>query len=490
MEKDSYELVVDGIRAKISIYRDPQEFVRVYKMEYPRIEKATEALLDAIREKLITEIEIQPFQVMDPEEIEALKKRFLKKTKELIEEQLPHISTGKKETLAGILLHQSLGLGQLEMLLHDQNLEEVVINNAREPVWVYHRKLSWLKTNISLSSDTEIYNYASMIGRRIGSQITYLNPLMDAYLVTGDRANATLFPISSKGNTLTIRKFARRPWTITDFIEVNTLSPQIAAFLWLVIQYEINILISGGTASGKTSLLNVLSCFIPPNHRIISIEDTREIQLPRFLHWVPLTTRPPNPEGKGEVTMLELLVNSLRMRPDRVLVGEMRRSKEAEVLFEAIHTGHSVYATLHANTAEETVRRLINPPLNIPSTLLSSLHLIAVMHRDRRREIRRLSEIAEITTEDVKNRIGLNTLFSWTPATDTFMEMEKSVKVLDEIQFYTGMSSKEIGKSLKERERILNWLVKKQIKDINKVGEIISTYSTNPDKVLEMIKKK
>ena len=486
---NEYEILADGIKAKVVIVNDPNDFVPIYRLEYPKIEKATAALLDSIREKLVSEMEVSSGQVLDPEEIGSLKEKFLKRSLELIEQQLPKTSQEKKEILGGILLHNSLGLGKIEMLLQDQNLEEIVINNSREPVWVYSRKAGWLKTNIFVPSDAEIYNYAAMIGRRVGSQITYLNPLMDAYLVTGDRSNATLFPISSKGNTLTIRKFSRRPWVITDFIELNTVSPQIAAFLWLAIQYEMNILISGGTASGKTGLLNVLSCFIPPNQRIITIEDTREIQIPKFLHWVPLTTRPHNPEGKGEVTMLELLVNSLRMRPDRILVGEMRRGREAEVLFEAIHTGHSVYATLHANTAEETVRRLINPPINIPMIMLGSLHLVAVMHRDRRRGIRRLIQVSEIASVDVKSQVQLNDVFGWNPSSDAFYEIERPSRVLNEIEFYTGMSQPEIKADLKEKEKILNWLVKQQIKDINKVGEIISTYYTNKGKVLAMVNK-
>ncbi|MBL7160270.1 MAG: CpaF family protein [Candidatus Aenigmarchaeota archaeon] len=488
MEGNSYDLTVDGVKARVNIGKDPTEFVPIYKMDYPQLKVATRALLDSIREKLIAELEITPTKILDSSGIISLKKSFKEKSLKLLDKHLPKLPSEKRDSLAGILLHNSLGLGPLEMILHDQNIEEVVINNSKEPVWVYHRKMSWLKTNVNLSSETEIYNFAAMIGRRVGTQITYLNPLMDAYLVTGDRSNATLFPISSKGNTLTIRKFARRPWTITDFIEANTLSPDIAAFLWLAIQYEMNVLIAGGTASGKTSLLNVLSCFIPPNHRIISIEDTREIQIPDFMHWVPLTTRPPNSEGKGEVTMLELLVNSLRMRPDRVLVGEIRRSKEAEVLFEAVHTGHSVYATLHANTAEETVRRLINPPINIPSTLLASLHLIAVMHRDRRREIRRLIQLSEVVSTDIRNHIELNDIFGWTPSKDTFLRMEASSRVMEEIKTYTGMAPKEIDRDLNEKERILKWLVKKQVKDIQKVGEIISTYYTNPEKILKRVK--
>src|SRR6056297_296808 len=221
-----------------------------------------------------------------------------------------------------------------------------------------------------------------MIGRDVNKEITALNPLMDAHLLTGDRVNATLNPISTKGNTITIRKFAEDPWTITKFIKQGTINVEAAAFVWLAIQNEMSVLIAGGTGSGKTSMLNVVSNFFPSNQRILSIEDTRELTLPKNLHWVPMETRLPNPEGKGGVTMLDLLVNSLRMRPDRILVGEIRRQKEAEVLLEAMHTGHSVYATIHANNADEVITRLTNPPIDIPKPMISSLSLIIVQNRN------------------------------------------------------------------------------------------------------------
>jgi len=207
-----------------------------------------------------------------------------------------------------------------------------------------------------------------------------LDPLLDAHLITGDRANATLFPISGRGNTITIRRFRRDPWTVTDLIKNKTTSSEVMALIWMGMQYELNLILSGGTGSGKTSFLNVCLPFIQPNHRILSIEDTRELSLPSFLHWIPMTTREPNPEGKGAVEMLDLLVNSLRMRPDRIIVGEVRRQREAEVMFEAMHTGHSVYTTLHANTADETIRRLVNPPIEVPTTMLEAVHLNVVMY--------------------------------------------------------------------------------------------------------------
>tara|TARA_Y100000031_G_C8209569_1_gene380242 strand:+ start:126 stop:776 length:651 start_codon:yes stop_codon:yes gene_type:complete len=193
----------------------------------------------------------------------------------------------------------------------------------------------------------------------VGREITGLHPIMDAHLLSGDRVASTLFPVSTAGNTITIRRFARNPWTITTLIANNTLSKEMAAFIWLAMHYEMNILVAGGTASGKTSMLSAISGLLPTNQRVISIEDTREITLPEELewNWVPLTTRNPNPEGQGEVTMLDLIVSSLRMRPDRIIAGEVRRKAQAETMFEAMHTGHSVYTTIHADTVEQVKRR-------------------------------------------------------------------------------------------------------------------------------------
>ncbi len=485
----SYELESDSVPATVTISMEPSEFVPIYKIECPDVEPATQAVLDDVREKMIEQTVIPFGEVLNPDEMKNLQGKFFSKAFALIREELPHLSIKKQRTLAGILMHNSLGLGIIEMLLMDENLEELVINSSKEPIWAYHIKLGWVKTSIYLASETTTYNYAALIGRRVGTQITNLNPLMDAYMTSGDRSNATLFPISSHGNTLTIRKFARRPWAITDFIREKTLNADVAAFLWLAIQYELNVVVSGGTASGKTSLLNVLTSFIPPNHRVLSIEETRELQLPNFMHWVPLTTRPPNPEGKGEVSMLDLMVNSLRMRPDRILVGEIRRSREAEVLFEAIHTGHSVYSTLHANTAEETFRRLVNPPINIPPTMLASLQLIAVMHRDRRRSIRRVLEIGELIASGGMGdiRIEINTIFRWIPSKDQIMQWGKSHRVLNDIRLFTGMDDEELGKNLLGKKKILEYMVKNNMNDINLVGKMVSEYYIDPEAVLKKV---
>ncbi len=488
---DTYSIIADNVPATITIVKRLEEYTPSYEIRFPVIELTTQVILDSIKEKLINIVRIEISEILDPKAMDSMKQRFLESANKAIQDQLPKVSENEREILAGHLVHEMLGLGRLEIILKDDNLEEIVINNAYTPVYVYHKKFGWLKTNISMSSEEQIYNYASLIGRKIGRQITNLSPLMDAHLITGDRVNATLFPISTKGNTITIRRFRRDPWTIVHFLdpEVRTISKEIAALLWLCIQYELNILVAGGTASGKTSVLNALMPFIPPNQRILSIEDTRELRLPDFLHWVPLTTREANPEGKGEVTMLDLLVNSLRMRPDRVVVGEIRRQKEAEVLFEAMHTGHSVYATLHAERAEQVVRRLVNPPIDLPETLLEGLHLVLVQYRHRRLGIRRTLEVAElIPGESSAIPPRLEILYRWKPTTDTIEKVKGSIRLINEIRLHTGMTEEQMERDIREKESILQWMIDNKIKTVNSVGMVVAEYYNNRENVIRVVK--
>jgi len=488
-----YTVMADKVPGLVTISRKADEYVPTYNIVFPRVAPATEAVLESIKEKLIETVRIEITEILDPKALEDVKRRFLESADNYIRKELPRITESEKDALSGYLVHEMLGLGRLEVMLNDEGLEEIVVNNSTEPLWVFHKKFGWLKTNVIIPTEDQIYNYASIIGRKVGRQITNLDPLMDAHLPTGDRVNATLFPISTKGNTITIRKFRREPWTMIHFIDPKdrTISKEVAALLWLAVQYELNILVAGGTASGKTSVLNALMPFMPANHRIISIEDTRELRLPDFLHWIPLTTREPNPEGKGEVTMLDLMINSLRMRPDRIVVGEIRRQPEAEVLFEAMHTGHSVYATMHADRAEQVVRRLINPPIALPESLLEVLHIILVQFRHRRLGIRRTFQVAEIIggeSAEGKAAIKLELLYRWKPKTDTIEKVKDSVRILDEIRLHTGMSDEELAKDLKEKELILQWLFDHNVKTVNTVGKVVADYYLDPEHILKLAK--
>ncbi len=483
----SYYINIEKIHVHVTV-ADTGDYTLQYKLTIPKISSATLALLDQIKEDLLKEAKISAEEMFDPNKIKNLIKEFEAKTQTIIDSKLPTVSENVKQFLTHSLVNEMLGLGIIELLIADESLEEIVINTSKEPIWVFHKEFGWLKTNIFVPSERQIQNYASIIARRVGRQITTLNPLLDAHMITGDRANSTLFPISTKGNTLSIRKFARKPWTMTDFVANKTANSKVAAFLWLAIQYELNMIVAGGTSSGKTALLNTLMPFIQPNHRVISIEDTREIQLPDFMHWIPLTTRLPNPEGKGEISMLDLMINSLRMRPDRIVVGEIRRAEQAEVLFEAMHTGHSVYATLHADTAEQVLRRMTNPPISIPDVLLEALHLIAVKYRDRRKGIRRVYQVAELVINDRTGQTKTNVLFRATPSGDIVSSGE-SKRVFDALHMHTGMSRREMNQDLNEKIKIMNWMVKYSVNTVNNVGKVVSQYYTDKESVLKMISK-
>jgi archaeal flagellar protein FlaI len=482
--QNEYQITVDD--ATVNVRIEKLQKGHKYTLEVPKIGQGTEALLSYIRKELVSLTTMAVGEIVDQKSINKVKGKFITDAKRLLEEKVPTINPKQKELFVGLLMQEMLGLGNIEFLINDPSLEEIVIISCKEPVRVYHKNHGWLTTNITPKTEEEILNYSNIIARRIGRHISILSPLLDAHVVTGDRANAVLYPISTKGHTITIRKFSRDPWTIVDLISNNTLNVEIAALLWIAFEYEMNVLISGGTGAGKTVILNACMPFIPPNHRIISMEDTRELTLPEFLYWCPLVTRSANAEGKGEVSMLDLLVNALRMRPDRIVLGEIRRQREAEVLFEAMHTGHSVYATLHADTANEAIRRLTHAPINIPPSMLGSVNLNLVMFRDRRKGCRRALQLAEFMSG--KDSISANILQRWIPETDNFTEHNTSMVFFDTLSRHTGMSQKDINNNIAHKKDILAWLVKNKIRDLESIGRVMNTYYTDLEKLEKIIK--
>ena len=480
----TYKFSYGDIPITIKIYTKKGEFVPIYDVSISGISKNTEIVLEKIMEELTTQVTIGMTDILNIKETDVIEKKFTMAIGILLNKHFPDADEKTVNYLKSYLTQKSLGLGSIEILMDDTSLEEVAINCQEEPVWVYHIKYGWLKTTIMMQSEEQIRHYAAMIGRRIGRAITILEPLMDAHLAGGDRVNATLEPISVKGNTITLRKFAAKPWTITDFIKSETISTGAAALIWLGVQFELSTLISGGTATGKTSMLNVVANFFPPNQRVISIEDTREIRLPKFLHWIPMITRLPNPEGKGEISMLDLLINSLRMRPDRIIVGEIRRKREAEVLFEAIHTGHSVYATVHANDTKETVTRLTNPPIDIPKTMLPAISMIVVQYRNRRTGIRKTFQISEILPNS-----ETNVLIQLDIKSGKLRNINRSKSLYNTIELFTGFSRNELKKSLHEKENVLKWLVKQNINTVDGVGKVMAEYYTDSDNLMKYVKK-
>ena len=489
---EQYDLSADEVNAVaqiIMLVEDNRPFYALYVQSFGPY---TQEILEELRERVASTIAVETIDLADIEQAKILKRQFADAAKVELGKVFKGMSADALSSLTGHMLHTLYGLGELELMMADNNLEEVAINSSKSPVTVYHRQYGWMKTNFMMSTEEQIQNLASQIARKNGREITNLHPILDAHLLSGDRVNATLFPISSTGNTITIRRFARTPWTIIDFIgKGHTMNAEMAAWLWMAMQYEMSIIVAGSTASGKTSALNALAAFIPSHQRIITIEDVRELNLPEFMkwNWVPLTTRNPNPEGMGEVSMLDLLLSSLRMRPDRLVMGEMRSRAEAETLFEAVHTGHSVYATLHADSGRQVLRRLTEPPISIPALEVESIDLILVQYRDRKTNVRRTYEMAEIEGGSSGEQLGVNIIFHWNARDDTFTRLNAPARLIQKLNLHTGMSERDIMDEIVDRMMILEWMLRHGYREMEQVGKVMRSFYANPNIVKNAAKQ-
>ncbi|MCC7553054.1 MAG: CpaF family protein [Methanobacteriaceae archaeon] len=384
-----------------------------------------------------------------------------------------------------------IGYGAIDPLIKDDSLEEIMIIGVNKPVFVYHRKYGMMKTNLIFKNEMELVELIDSIARQINRRIDQESPILDGRLIDGSRVNATIKPISADGPSLTIRKFKKDPLTIIDLIKFKTISSELASFLWLCIDgigvKSANAIISGGTSSGKTTMLNALSSFINPKERIISIEDTLELQIPHD-HIIRMETRPPNIENKGELTMNDLVKNSLRQRPDRIIVGEVR-SSEAITLFTALNTGHSVFGTLHSNNARETITRLTNEPMSVPQIMISALDFIIMQNRiykSNGESVRRISEVAEIVGVE-EGTIQLNKIFQWNPETDKVENISIASKTIDEISKKSGINSEILFNEIANRQILIEYLVKNNIRSIYEVKEYIEKYYIDSDFLLNKI---
>lgn len=401
------------------------------------------------------------------------------------------ISNEYLDNLARKLFQDLVGYGEIDPLIRDDNLEEIMVIGIDKPVFVYHREYGMMKTNILFKDAGEVMNLIDSIARQINRRIDQESPILDGRLPDGSRVNATIPPISADGPSMTIRKFKRDPLTIIDLINSKTISVELAAFFWLCFDglgvKSANAIISGGTSSGKTTTLNALSSFINPKERIITIEDTLELQIPHE-HVIRMETRPPNVENRGELTMNDLVKNSLRQRPDRIIVGEVRGS-EAITLFTALNTGHSGFGTLHSNDARETITRLTNAPMSVPNIMISAIDFIIMQNRIYRSDgvsFRRISEVAEVSGIE-EGVIQLNKIFEWDPQSDTIKNVGITSKTLTEIANVSGNSLNSLYDEIKDREIVLQHMVDQNIRSIRDVSTVLEMYYLDSQKVLNRI---
>ncbi len=488
-ELELQEKIESGEHA--DIYRTKRGDQPYYKVSIPDLSSREREIMSEIRDKAIEEIEVDPSNITDVDEREEV---FFGKVMDMLKERdLPReVNDAKLEQMADIIVRDMIGFGLIDVLLEDDKLEDVLVTATDKPVYVNHRDHGMCITNISFENEDELLHQIEKMARSVGRRIDQQTPLLDATLPDGSRVNATIPPVSPDGPTLSIRKFRQNPLTVLDIINYGTLSTEVAAFLWLAVEgmgiKPSNILFAGGTASGKTTTMNAFTAFVPDRERIISIEDTAELHLPHE-HWVRLETRPPNVEGQGEIDMKDLVKNALRMRPDRIIVGEVR-GPEALTMFTGMNTGHDgCMGTIHSNSANETVTRLAEDPMNVPEIMIPALDAVVMQQRFHHREkgqVRRTTEIAEVTGfEDGQPQ--LSRIYKWNSKKDALEPTGVPSSIKKNIADYAGIGGEEVELEIKRRAVVLEWMKEKNIRDVYDVGEVVEKYYKEPEELLDRI---
>ena len=381
------------------------------------------------------------------------------------------------------------GFGAINPLMMDPNLEDVSCNGVGIPIYVYHRKYESMPTNIVFSKPEDLDAFVVKLAHMAGKHISVAFPILDASLPGGHRLAATFMKeVSQRGSTFTIRKFREDPITIVDMIGFGTVSPLLAAYLWMAIEHKRTMLIMGVTGSGKTTLLNSILNLVKPNYKIVTIEDTPEIRLPTK-NWVQLVARPSYAAGEsraGEITLYDLVRVSLRYRPDIIVVGEVRGA-EAYVLFQSIATGHGGATTIHAENIDAAIKRLTSPPMNIPESYIPLINIALMIERvsikdreGRTRAARRVTRIWEVSGEGVPITIG-----RWSPSRDAIELSIEGSEILKMLASSAELDVKDIYREIERRARIMEWLYYKGIRNYKDIASTIYKYYRDPFSILE-----
>lgn len=462
-----------------------------YEVEEPKLtteEKATKNELSHLFKMLA---DINTFD-MDPKE----KEKFLQETMDriIIDNDILILDTSR-DTIFYHIFRDFLGYGRIDIPMHDDGIEDVSCDGPDTPIFIHHRKYESIETNIYFDDEPELNNFLGRLCQISGKQISIFAPIVDGKLPDGSRLQATLAKTVTKGSTFTIRKFRETPLTPIDLIQFKSMSTEMAAYFWMAIEDGASILFCGGTASGKTTALNALMLFIPASHKIISIEDTREVNIPHK-NWIAGTTRKgfaasdENKTGK-DIDMFDLIRAALRQRPRVIIVGEVR-GKEAYSLFQAMATGHTAYATVHASTIHTLIQRLENPPIELPRALLTSLDIIVFQNAVDigGKMTRRMTSVTEIIKLDSDtNQLIFMAPYTWLSKTDDRFEGTGSSKILNRIKAQNDWTDEQLQEEIDNRMTILEWMRKKNIRGYKEFGAVINEYRKFPQQVLEVARK-
>ena len=425
----------------------------------PLLSDEEQALLNQLRKEIL---EIVPKYVSDDD-----RTTLFNAFKHVVREKLIPLETASK--LWYYIERDALKAGKITPLLYDPYIEDISCSGYGKPVYVYHSKYESMPTSIVMQEE-ELDDFVLSVAQRRGIELSIANPIVDTTLYDGSRIQITFrSEVTDHGSTFTVRKIRKEPITPVSLISWNTFSAEEMALIWLSLESNSSILFAGGTAGGKTTAMNAAALFIPPNAKIISIEDTREILLPHK-NWIP---------SVAKKDMFSLLKTALRHRPDYIIVGEVR-GKEVIVMFQAMSLGHTALSTIHGGSAKAVIDRITSPPLSVPEPMLHHLDLIVFVGRYQRDKkiIRRCAGIWELD-----EKIELNPVFEWDPDKDIHVKRNPKA-ILEKIAWRRGWSKKDVEKEIERRTELLQYLTENGIASLKPFSDIISRYYHSPDAVL------
>lgn len=465
---------------------DPDKKEIIYKVIEPNLTSEDEEVLEIIKDNLSEKIDVSLSSMQG-------RKKIINYLEDKINELLVElgIEMGEKQhdKIMYYIYRDYVGLGRVEPLMHDPYIEDLGCDGIGTPIFAVHSEFGSVKTSVNYKDGKELENLVIKLAERCGRYVSYANPLLDGALPDGSRVNASLTEdVTSHGPTFSIRKFQDTPFSAINITNLGTANPELMAYMWICMQYQQSILVCGGTATGKTSFLNASVSFIPPEDKIVSIEDTRELQLPHE-NWIPSVTREMfGNNTDSDVDMDDLLKESFRQNPDYVVVGEVR-GEEASVLFQGMSSGHPSMGTMHASSPNAVVKRLVTPPISLSPALVEAIDVMVIMTHAKgveksARRVKAVHELQKVIGESSSART--HEAFSWTAMDDSFSRRGEPY-IFDEISNDYGISSEELQEELDNRTAVLEWLKGKGVDDFHKVSKIIAEYYKNKEDIMKMI---
>lgn len=399
-----------------------------------------------------------------------------------------------KERIMYYIIRDFVRYGPIDVVMIDPEVEDISCDGVGVPFYIYHRKYGSVPSNLKFESEEELDSFVVWLAQKCGKHISVSQPMLDASIPDGSRLQATLGKhVTKKGSSFTIRRFRENPFTPLDLTGNRTMSPEMMAYLWLAIESGQSMLICGGTASGKTTTLNAILLFIPPQMKIVSIEDTRELNLPHE-NWVATVTRhgfggtTASGRQAGEIDMFDLLSAALRQRPQYLMVGEVR-GPESYVVFQAMATGKSAYTTFHADDVQSMVHRLENDPINLPRALVAALDIVLLQSQvkvgtEMTRRVKSLTEVIGVDPES--DELITNSAYTWNPADDSFNFSGHSY-VYEKIQTARNWTPKRMEQEVKRRMDLFEYMERTGVSSYKEVARIASAYYKDPDEMMSIV---